>query len=87
MREAVEEGLAEVLMRWEARESRLQVWEILVPEGLPFHSSAEYDPDMVKCFRLALPHAASLPTVRLYLAGLPPEPATGPLDRYPISEA
>eukprot|EP00965_Chrysotila_dentata_P164619 5434699-Pleurochrysis_carterae.AAC.1 len=74
-------------MRWEASESRLQIWEILVPEGLPFVSSAECDPDMVKCFRLALPHAMSLPAVRLYLAGLPPEPSTGPLDVYPISEA
>eukprot|EP00965_Chrysotila_dentata_P144286 4765965-Pleurochrysis_carterae.AAC.1 len=42
---------------------------------------------MVRCFRLALPHAVSLPAVWLYLAGLPPEPATGPLDEYPISEA
>eukprot|EP00965_Chrysotila_dentata_P002026 66906-Pleurochrysis_carterae.AAC.1 len=40
MRGAVEEVLAEVLMRWEASESRLQVWEILVPTGLPFVSSA-----------------------------------------------
>eukprot|EP00965_Chrysotila_dentata_P133669 4420453-Pleurochrysis_carterae.AAC.2 len=29
----------------------------------------------------------SLAAVRLYLAGLPPEPSTGPLDVYPISEA
>eukprot|EP00965_Chrysotila_dentata_P125308 4142666-Pleurochrysis_carterae.AAC.2 len=42
---------------------------------------------MVKCFRLALPHGMSLPAVRLYLAGLPPEPSTGPLDGYPIAEA
>eukprot|EP00965_Chrysotila_dentata_P130475 4313880-Pleurochrysis_carterae.AAC.1 len=29
----------------------------------------------------------SLPAVRLYLAGLPPEPSIGPLDVHPISEA
>eukprot|EP00965_Chrysotila_dentata_P066779 2210740-Pleurochrysis_carterae.AAC.1 len=87
MRGAVEEVLAEVLMRWEASENRLQIWEILVPTGLPFVSSAEYDPNMVRCFRLALPHAVSLPAVRLYLAGLPLEANTGPLDVYPISEA
>eukprot|EP00965_Chrysotila_dentata_P154158 5094823-Pleurochrysis_carterae.AAC.1 len=74
-------------MRWEASESRLQIWEILVPTGLPFVASAEYDPDMVKCFRLALPHAVSLPAVRLYLAGLPLEANTGPCDADPISEA
>eukprot|EP00965_Chrysotila_dentata_P001684 55832-Pleurochrysis_carterae.AAC.1 len=42
---------------------------------------------MVRCFRLALPHAVSLPAIRLYLAGLPLEANTGPLDEYPISEA
>eukprot|EP00965_Chrysotila_dentata_P050208 1663472-Pleurochrysis_carterae.AAC.2 len=40
LREVVEEVLAEVLMSWEASESRLQIWEILVPEGLPFVRSA-----------------------------------------------
>eukprot|EP00965_Chrysotila_dentata_P125309 4142666-Pleurochrysis_carterae.AAC.3 len=41
LREVVGEVLAEVLMRWEASESRLQIWETLVPEGLPFVRSAE----------------------------------------------
>eukprot|EP00965_Chrysotila_dentata_P161458 5332407-Pleurochrysis_carterae.AAC.1 len=42
---------------------------------------------MVKCFRLALPHAVSLPAVRLYLDCLPLEANTGPCDVDPISEA
>eukprot|EP00965_Chrysotila_dentata_P047778 1584809-Pleurochrysis_carterae.AAC.1 len=61
--------------------------EEVMAEVLMCWEATEYDPDMVRCFRLALPHAVSLPAVRLYLAGLPPEPATGPLDVYPISEA
>eukprot|EP00965_Chrysotila_dentata_P086011 2838558-Pleurochrysis_carterae.AAC.1 len=40
------------------------------------HGAEEYDVDSVKCFPLALPHALSLPAVRLFLAGLPPEPTT-----------
>eukprot|EP00965_Chrysotila_dentata_P173962 5742754-Pleurochrysis_carterae.AAC.1 len=67
------------MMRWEASESRRVIWEILVPTRLPrMQGAEEYDVDSVKCFRLALPHAMSLPAVRLFLAGLPPEPTTTP---------
>eukprot|EP00965_Chrysotila_dentata_P137602 4552119-Pleurochrysis_carterae.AAC.1 len=66
-------------MRWEASESRRVIWEILVPTRLPGVVGAEeYDVESVKCFQLALPHAMSFPAVRLFLAGLPPEPTTTP---------
>eukprot|EP00965_Chrysotila_dentata_P104341 3445473-Pleurochrysis_carterae.AAC.1 len=77
--EVVHEVLAEVMMRWEASDSRRVIWEILVPTWLPkVVGAGEYDVESVKCFRLALPHAMSLPAVRLFLAGLPSEPTTTP---------
>eukprot|EP00965_Chrysotila_dentata_P174474 5759157-Pleurochrysis_carterae.AAC.1 len=67
------------MMRWEASEGRRVIWEILVPTRIPkVVGAGEYDVESVKCFRLALPHAMSLPAVRLILAGLPPEPTTIP---------
>eukprot|EP00965_Chrysotila_dentata_P108465 3582511-Pleurochrysis_carterae.AAC.1 len=67
------------MMRWETSESRRVIWEILVPTRLPqMRGAEEYDVDSVKYFRLALPHAMSLPAVRLFLAGLPAEPTTAP---------